>query len=142
MGFVKEEVTMDKKDVDKADIGQIHRSLKNSKVRDKIYNHLCDISPKGATPDELSELFRSTPTNVSGALNGDGERFSETDALVQIGVVRCDRFESHGHTFEVYYATPYGLEVKDRVKVYKHRSSLFEIGVSKLKKVNKLWKKQ
>ena len=117
-------------DANKADIGHIHRSLENSEAREKIYYRLCDISPNGATPDELSEFLKITPINVSGALNGYGKRFSEAAALVRMGLARYERKELYRRVFEVYYATPYGLEIKDRVKEYGKRLSVSRGGAN------------
>jgi hypothetical protein len=92
------------------DIGHIYRSLKHSKIREDIFNLVCnDI--KEYSPREIADILKLPEKNVLGALIGDKSRYKKEESLAGIGVIKCHECFIHGYTILLFSATEEGLRL-------------------------------
>lgn len=67
---------------------RISRSIRRSKIRRKILQYLLEIYPGSSYPAEIAEKIRTTPSNVIGALRGNGGRYHSLLSLTFLSLVR------------------------------------------------------
>jgi len=65
----------------------VSRALRRSRVRTEIMMYLYKIYPRASYPAEISRNTGIDPTNILGGLRGMGNRFDETNSLLQSGLV-------------------------------------------------------
>ncbi len=100
------------------------RALNRSELRKRILFYLDSIYPSPAYLSEIARAVGSDPSNVKGALVGLGNRYSEDNSLVNLGLVEI--IERNG--FKHYVLTNYGRNVVKLLKSYRSYYTLFPQG--------------
>jgi predicted transcriptional regulator with HTH domain len=92
------------------DIGHIYRSLKHSKIRDEVFNLVCNDHQE-YSPREIADILKLPEKNILGALIGDKSRYKKEESLVEMGVIKCHEYTIHGYTILLFSATEEGLKI-------------------------------
>ena len=106
-----------------ADIGLVYRSLKYSRARMDLYQHLCDVYPLEVSGKELARYGNLTQANAFGALAGNGRDYRPEKSLVGLGLAVRIPTIVDGKTVDLFQATEYGLALRGRIDDYEHRLS-------------------
>jgi len=96
-------------------ISIVIRSLKKSKVRQKIFLYLYKIYPKAAYLAEISKNTKIDAPNVLGALKGMGNRYKKSKSLVEMGLVEVIKVEG----FSYYKISEKGKEMLRKIMLHK-----------------------
>ncbi|MEA1994469.1 MAG: archaellum operon transcriptional activator EarA family protein [Euryarchaeota archaeon] len=80
---------------DEMNHGQIALSLRRSKVRRKVLEHLVEIYPQKSYPAEIARKTNLRRNDVHGALNGSRGRYRRGSSLVYLDLVEK---EEHSNT--------------------------------------------
>ena len=86
--------------------GEIIPSLRKSKTRRKVLEHLISIRPARSYPAEIAREIHLPSTDVCGALNGLPNRFKGDTCLVALGLVEKTTKDGASR----YRATPLGCK--------------------------------
>ena len=77
--------------------GRALRSLKKSRVRTDVMMYLYNIYPNTSYPYDISRQTGIDSTNIIGALRGMGDRYKNSNSLVEMGLV--DKVENGDVTY-------------------------------------------
>lgn len=99
-----------------SDIGHVYHSLKNSRIRDSVFNHICNDS-RELSAREIAIILGYSERSVLGALMGDGKRYKKEDSLVGLGLMNSHQFNFHGHIVLLFSATENGREIFKQKKL-------------------------
>ena len=77
--------------------GRALRSLKKSRVRIEVMTYLYNIYPNTSYPYDISRQTGIDSTNIIGALRGMGDRYKNSNSLVEMGLV--DKVENGDVTY-------------------------------------------
>jgi predicted transcriptional regulator with HTH domain len=73
--------------------------------------------------NELSDVTGLSPESVLGAMIGCDDRFIPEDSLVSMGLASCEEELVHGIPVQTFVATRRGLDMKNKLKDYRYRST-------------------
>ncbi len=104
------------------DIGRVCHSLKRSRTRRLLYEILREKYPRKMSVEELSALSWIRPEGVLGAMIGLDDRYASEDSLVNLGLALYEEEFVYGKLARTFQATRRGLDMKNKLKDYRHRS--------------------
>lgn len=100
----------------------VYHSISESKTRRVV---LCYLKKAGAsTPYRISREAKLDYGNISGAIFGNGRRFSFELSLVFLGLIRVDTYAVNKKTISL---TPAGLEIAGLIEQVLEWSEPYEV---------------
>jgi predicted transcriptional regulator with HTH domain len=94
------------------------RSLRGSKVREKIVDYLFDISPSGSYISDIAYNVETSPSNVIGALRGMNLRYKHDESLISLNIVELIK-KNNTTDLKLYRLTEFGKEILESIKSIK-----------------------
>lgn len=93
------------------------RSLRGSKVREKIVDYLFDISPSGSYVSDIAYNIETSPSNVIGALRGMNLRYKHDESLIGLNIVEL--IKKNNTDLKLYRLTDFGKEMLESIKNFR-----------------------